>query len=64
MKDEEYIGSKWREEATRLAKEMWEQIQPRCPECKGFSESEDGLCDDCVSKLNRGAEAGNLGIEK
>ncbi len=42
-------GPKWRDEANRLVKEMFEQTQPRCPKCKGVSESENGLCDDCVN---------------
>jgi protein-arginine kinase activator protein McsA len=40
-------GSKWRDEANRLVKEMFEQIQ-RCPKCNGTL-SELGLCDNCVN---------------
>lgn len=36
-------GSKWREEANRLVKEMWEQLQPKCPKCNAVI-AEDGLC--------------------
>jgi hypothetical protein len=51
-------GSEWRAEANRLVKEMLEQTQPKCPKCGRGSESENGLCDDCVNaeEMNGGGE--------